>query len=166
MIQRTFSDDSGSDITVTVDARRVNYRFMRGYTLVAREASRILYTSDMPVAAHAVQLWMWDHITHGNLVTGSTYEQIGDACGQITKSRVCAMIRMLECVNLLRRESPGCIVLNPHYSFRGSPAEQNRALDEWDAKYPTVPQLPMLVPARKKRTRRTRQAALRAPAIG
>jgi hypothetical protein len=98
--------------------------------------------------------WCWSHVKHGNEIT-ATYVTIGKDLGgdsgkPRSRTRVCDMFRLIEQLNLLRREA-NCVRLNPHYHFRGTAAEQNRACAEWDAMYeiPEATDEPAYEPSRE-----------------
>jgi hypothetical protein len=125
---------TGERVSIAVPREKgLKYQFSGGFMVIGLDTLRLLRNLDMPKDAHKVLYWFWENMEFRNVVTDFTYQSIGEACGIANRSRVCHMVKLLEQAGLIRRgKSRGLAFLNPHHYFRGTPAEQRRALEVWD----------------------------------
>ena len=109
-----------------------HYRMVRAFMVASLEILKPLAerTPKVPGDAYRVLSWLVDH-KQFNFVANFSCTRVADDLG-IDRSRTRKMLLIIEEVGLAIRVVDSMVTLNPSYTFRGSPSEQNAALEEWE----------------------------------
>jgi hypothetical protein len=126
---------TGESWSIVEDSKgRKRYNFPGGFAFVGLVYITKLREVKLPADGYRLALLVMEKAGYAGICSIKQRELA--KLLSLSRPRITKLISVLEKQTVVQRIGTGCLLVNPTFCFRGTPAEQHKALELWGANRP------------------------------